>query len=110
MLTIKGTNIRLTRGDSAEITLTLTDSAGDAYVPSEGDVIRFSMKKRHSDEEPCLEIGIPTDTLILSIAPADTKSLDFGDYKYDISISFADGREDTFIEYATFTIGEEIHV
>lgn len=108
MLKIKGSKIMLTRGDTAQILITLKDSNGDNYVPQEGDVIRFAAKKNYSDETPVIEINVPVDTLYLVINPEDTKSLPFGEYKYDIQITRADGVIDTFIDRAEFWITEEV--
>lgn len=108
MLKIIGTTIYLTRGDTAYIQITLTDSAGNAYVPAEGDVIRFAVKKLYSDVNVLLEINIPTETLMLTINPADTKKFRFGEYKYDIELTRSDGVVDTFIDRADFFVTEEV--
>lgn len=108
MLKITGTKIKLTRGDTAQILITLKDSNGDNYVPQNGDVIRFAAKKNYTDETPVIEINVPVDTLSLVIHPEDTKSLPFGEYKYDIQITRADGVIDTFIDRAEFWVTEEV--
>lgn len=109
MLTIVGTTITLTRGDSAYIALDLTYKNGEDYVPADGDTIRFAMKKTVNDMlPPLLLINIPTDTMILHISPEDTKNLAYGQYKYDIQLTTASGDVDTFITMATFNVTEEI--
>ena len=96
--------IHLVRGDTLEAQITIKQNDED-YVPVEGDVIRFALKKNefnHSktqyvNKEPLVLKQIPTDTLVLRLNPSDTAELDFGTYAYDIQITMADGKVDTFI-------------
>ncbi len=102
-----GYDITLTRGDSLFLQLSLTKN-DEAYTPAEGSVIRFAMKEKYTDSEVVLEKSIPIDTLLLSITPADTKSLPMGkSYVYDIELTDEAGHVDTFIE-GKFTIGKEV--
>lgn len=108
MLKVNDKTITLTRGDSLAIKLDIFDSEGNAYTPSSGDTIRFAMKKSYSDSECLISKVIPNDTMMLSLAPSDTKDLAFGSYVYDIEITFATGAVDTFIDRATFRLTEEV--
>ena len=113
---ISGTTIRLTRGDSFYCTVGMS-RAGEPYLPQEGDKIRFALKRdrltpgnaEYVDKRPLILKTIPNDTLILHIAPEDTKGLDFGQYAYDIEITFANGDVDTFIKAAPFILEREVH-
>lgn len=109
--------ITLTRGDTLKCTIVLTDDeSGEAYVPVEGDSIRFALKRdkmnskktNYSDEEPLIRKNIPIDSLFLQLDPEDTKSLPFGTYVYDIEITFTDGTVDTFITTKKFTLTPEV--
>lgn len=100
--------ISLTRGDTFKAKVSITDSKGAAYVPNEGDKIRFAMKKDYDDKEPLLLINIPIDTMILVITPEDTKSLEFGKYVYDVELTKANGDVDTFITKARIDLTEEV--
>lgn len=51
---------------------------------------------------------IDNETLMLRIDPEDTKKMSFGKYKYDIQLTRADGRVDTFITEADLIIGKEV--
>ena len=108
----------MTRGDTliAEVNITKKED-GEPYTPEEGDSVRFALK--HStlnrtktefvDEEPLILRDIPIDTMILELYPEDTKSLGFGkNYVYDIQLTFADGRVDTFITEAPFELTKEV--
>lgn len=83
------------------------DIDGEEYTPAEGDAVRFAAKKAWTDEEPCILIDIPTDTLVLTINPEDTKQLEFGAYNYDLQITFANGDVATFVTKAKLKLEEE---
>lgn len=108
MVKLNGTTITLTRGDTLRLHLTLNNADGTTYSPSEGDTIRFAAKTRYSDKDAVLYKEIPTDTLILTLDPSDTKNLGFRDYVYDIQITYANGDVDTFIAEATLKIAAEV--
>lgn len=55
------------------------------------------MKRNYSSSRVLIHKKIPNDTLILYLEPKDTKKLAFGNYVYDIEITFANGDVDTFI-------------
>lgn len=109
MVKINGTTIEMTRGDSVYIDLSLTYSDGTEYVPTDGDSIRFAMKRDYTSIAPKLTINIPIDTLELHIRPEDTKNLNFGKYVYDIELTNAYGDVDTFIAEATIELCKEVH-
>lgn len=112
---ISGTTITLTRGDTLRVLVTM-HYGGEEYIPQEGDALQFALKRRiyntkkteFLDEEPLILKTIPIDTQVLTLDPEDTKPLGFGQYAYDIQITFADGTVDTFIPNATFYIKEEV--
>lgn len=108
MRKIAGKTIILTRGDTMRIRVNLKRSDGELYTPDANDRIRFAVKKRYNDPDPLILIPIPVDTLVLTISPEDTKSLDFGTYVYDIQITYANGDVDTFIYKQQLKIEEEV--
>ena len=101
---IDGTTIYLTRGDTLEarVEAILPD------IPKEGDSIRFAMKADYEDPEPLLLKDIPTDTMMLVLDPDDTKHLPFGKYVYDIQLTYAGGKTDTFIPKGRLRLTEEV--
>ena len=124
MFKICGTTISLTRGDTlgavVNILEKLSDGTTQPYVPAEGDTVSFALKdarmKRRADgymefkDPECLITKeIPTDTLILELDPEDTQTLGFGAYVYDIRLTHADGRVDTFIHDGVFNLCVEVH-
>ena len=111
-----GYDITLTRGDTFMAQLNLTRN-GEAYTPEQGDVIRFALKHNilkadrsdYKDTNPLINKTIPNDTLTLTLVQSDTKTLAFGEYVYDIEITFEDGTVDTFIAECNFVIAPEVH-
>ena len=108
MVKIVGTAIQMTRGDTLKALVGMKIQGGEEYRPVEGDVVRFAMKKKYSDEEELISKVIPNDTLMLHLEPQDTKELEFGKYVYDIQITYANGDVDTFIDRAVFELTEEV--
>lgn len=108
MLSINGTTIRLTRGDTLQVAIMMKDAEGNTYTPVQGDVIRFALKKRYDDIRPLIYKIIDNNDLMLVLEPSDTKGLQFGEYVYDIEITFNDGTVDTFIDEATFILSKEV--
>lgn len=107
--TNKGYNITLTRGDSLFLHVVLKRN-GVVYTPDADAEIRFAMKANYKDPDTraVLVKNIPVDTLLLAIAPEDTKGLVMEKtYTYDIQLTDENGYVDTFIE-GDFHIGKEV--
>lgn len=108
---IDGSTIVLTRGDSLSAQLAIKEPDGKTWTPSEGDSVRFKVVKnyptRHGDGHALIEKTFGAD-LMLVLDPQDTEPLRFGDYHYDVQVSFADGRVDTIIDRATLRITQEV--
>lgn len=106
---IKKSTITMTRGDTLKANITVTDAAGNTYSPAEGDSLRFAVKKKYTDETPCILKDIPIDTCVLHLEPSDTKDLEQpSSYVYDIQLTMNDGTVDTFIN-GVLKITEEVH-
>ena len=116
MYSVNGTTIEMTRGDTVIIIVSMKRGT-QTYTPQEGDSIRFALKRAvftrdgsaYIDPEPLILKSIPNDTLELRLNPEDTKGLGFGEYVYDIEITFANGNVDTFIANASFLLEPEVH-
>lgn len=109
-VSINGTTIKMTRGDTLRITLDLKDESGNEYTPADGDSIRFAMKRTYSESTPLIVKEIPNSTLELVLDPEDTKNLTQpSSYVYDIEITYANGDVDTFIDKAKLQLTEEVH-
>lgn len=79
----------------------------EPYTPVNGDKVRFALKQSYSSSKVLIRKNIPIDTLVLHLVPSDTKKLAFGNYVYDIEITFANGDVDTFIR-GEFNLEEEV--
>lgn len=110
MLYINGTEIKLTRGDSAYLQIPIENKMADgstvAYELEAGDKLTMTMAKSY-EEEPCFQKtieGINT----FHILPADTKQCEFGKYMYDIQLTTANGDVFTVIEPSVFQVLPEV--
>lgn len=108
---VKKNTITLTRGDTFKCQVSLTDAEGNPYEPVEGDVVRFAVKKTCTDpdRELLIEKQVDMETLILTLTPEDTKTMDFGEYVYDMELRTSDGLVDTFITASPFILTEEVY-
>lgn len=110
MVSINGTTVTMTRGDTLNVRVDICYADGTSYVVRAGDVIRFALKQRYTDEEVLISKEIPHDTMILRLESAETKLLRAGwtPYVYDIQLTMEDGTVDTFIDRAKFIVTEEV--
>lgn len=107
--------ISITRGDSAQITLTIRDRVtGRAFVPGADDRLTFTVKRAVTDKEvlitKTLDNGIirqESDCLLL-LLPEDTASLPFGAYRYDVELVLVSGYTDTVIPPSPFIVTGEV--
>ena len=116
MLKIENNRISLTRGDSMAVFIDLYADSGEPWEPQEGDTVKFALKSNKFncnmseflDHSPLIQKDISTSDMVLRLVPADTKSLGFGNYVYDIEVTFADGFVDTPINDVPFKLLPEV--
>ena len=100
--------IELTRGDTAYISVPITEeSTGDAYTMTSSDTLRFTIKKKETDEEPVVQktaVGANN----FHILPSDTAGLAFGKYIYDVELETASGDVYTVIVPTEFKLLKEV--
>lgn len=101
--------IVLTRGDSRDVKITLTDVDGYPYMPVEGDELWFTLKKTPASEDILLEKSIDSDTLTISFVEADTENFVFGEYRYEVELVTSNNDHYTVIKNTPFIITEELH-
>jgi hypothetical protein len=106
MLYIVGNTIKLTRGDTAYLTVSITHNEED-YVVQSTDKLEFSVKKTVNDTEYVLRKEVIGNNVI-HIEPSDTAGFAFGLYKYDIQLTTASGDVFTIVDVATFEIMPEV--
>ena len=107
MLVITDNEVRLTRGDNADINVLITDLNGDTYSLQEGDKLLFTIKRNCKTAEIIIQKDISADQVI-SLEHNDTKDLDYGSYVFDVQCTLADGQVYTVIEPHPFIIEKEV--
>lgn len=106
MLVITNDDIVLTRGDSADIIVNITDANGDAYTPAEGDVIKFTLKKNCETSDIIIQKTLVNS--IISLVPADTEALPYGIYYFDVQLTTAGDEVYTVVAPHKFIIDKEV--
>lgn len=109
--------ISITRGDSAQITLTIRDRlTGKLFVPGPDDRLTFTVKRAVTDTEvlitKTLDNGIVRreQECLLLLVPEDTARLPFGAYRYDVELVLTSGYTDTVIPPSPFIVTGEVTV
>ena len=114
MLVIKSNrDLWITRGDDAYLDLELRQQVFpyDIYEFSKGDSAVLTVRKSREsdvDENNPILIQLPLIDGRFHISPDDTESLDFGNYTYDVQITFANGMINTVIGPNVFRILPEV--
>lgn len=109
MLQIIGTQIRLTRGDTAYLTVSLTGPDGAPYELDPADTLVFSVKRFASDAKYAFQ-KTAAGSGQFKILPEDTAGLSFAPYKYDVQATKANGDVCTVVPSSVFEILEEVTV
>lgn len=110
MLEINGTDIRMTRGNTAYLDITPLNEGGQPIVLGEGDRVIFKVKSPFGETKftRILDSSCYTDehdtSVNLVLQPEDTLDLRAGNYLYDCILVFADGQAYTFIPESRFEL------
>ena len=105
MLKTIGTNIELTRGDTAELSLDVKKNDGTAYDFS-NDTAVLTVKSSTITSEIMFQKTFSSGEI--KINPEDTASMKYGTYKYDVQITTAGGDVYTVIPPSDFIIAQEV--
>lgn len=104
MFQIINNTIRITRGDSGEIDLTIYDVDGSEYELKDGDEVLFTVKENvYSANHLFQKSGTK-----ISVLPEDTQNLSYRKYVYDVQLTTATGTVDTIIPPSTFEVLSEV--
>jgi len=110
MMKVSGTKISLTRGDSAIISVACTNGT-NPFPLTAGDTIYFTIKANAGTTTKLVQKVITTFTsgkANITLNPADTKPLAYGDYLYDVQLTLSTNEVITIIAPSRFTILEEV--
>lgn len=88
MFEIKDGVIKITRGDSASLTVGLKKKDGSDYVMKSGDTLTMTVRKVIGAS---VLMQIVSETNTIYIAPSDSKKLAVGSCVYDIELKTASG-------------------
>ena len=108
---ISGTNIEMVRGDTEQLTVSREDADGTQIPFEVGDTVYFTVKVDVHTEDIILQKTITSFTdgkAIVVIDPADTSSLDYGSYMYDVQVTEADTSVTTIIWPSRFRVSGEV--
>ena len=104
MLTIKGNDIHLTKGDSAYLNVEITNDDGTPYAIKEGDSLTMTVKSTNGTLI-FSKTGQAYESIILE--PKDTIDVGVGRYKYDIQLN-TENQVYTIISVSSFFIEEGV--
>ena len=102
MLTIKGNDIHLTKGDSAYLNVEITNDDGTPYAIKEGDTLTMTVKATNGTKIFSKTVQA-YESIILE--PKDTAEVGVGRYKYDIQLN-TENQVYTIISVSSFFIEE----
>lgn len=108
---VKGTSLKMTRGDSEQLTVYREDSSGTQIDFETGDTVYFTVKTSIDTEVKTLQKTVTSFTdgkAIVNIAPEDTSSLAYGTYCYDVQVTEASGDVTTIITNSKFVLAGEV--
>lgn len=101
--------IKLTRGDTARLTVSVTDGSGEPYEIQNGDTLTLSLKKNVKEVDSLMTKTIK-GTDMFHIKPDDTSGLNFGTYIYDVQLTTVNNDVYTVIPPSTFEILTEVTI
>ena len=102
MLTIKGNDIHLTKGDSAYLNVEITNDDGTPYAIKEGDTLTMTVKATNGTKIFSKTVQAYESIII---EPQDTINVGVGRYKYDIQLN-TENQVYTIISVSSFFIEE----
>ena len=106
MFYIDGTDIYLTRGDTANFHLDILDGE-TRYILKDSDILTLTVRKTASKERIYLETHSDKSGNF-TILPSQTKDMYFGEYEYDIQLYINSKEIYTVIPVSKFTVLEEV--
>lgn len=109
MQQVMNNRILMTAGDTFRAQVEIRYPDGQAYVPEEGDRLRFAMKLDSTSDDVLIKKEIPIYTMALQLDPDQTKGLVPGKtYLYDIELTHANGDIDTVISNGKMKVLPEV--
>ena len=108
MLKITENEVILTRGDNADLIVTIKDMSGNVYELQEGDELVFTLKNNCVTQTILIQKDITADSTI-HILPEDTSGLNYGKYLFDVQLTTAEDKVYTVIPPTVFVVSNEVN-
>ena len=112
MFIIDDNRIYLTRGDTADIAVSLKNLDDSDYEMQEGDTLWFRLKRYATKDNSEILVEKTADVydeeVIISLVPEDTLGLAFGEYRYEVELVTAEDKHYTVIADESFEVGKEL--
>lgn len=96
--------IIITRGDSACFEIDVLSPEGEPVELDESTLVTFTVKKTVNDTDALITKYGTSVTLL----PEDTSTLAYGDYVYDVQLTYQDGNIETIITPSRFEVTGEV--
>lgn len=106
MFNIDNCNVKITRGDTGVIAITLQNKDGSAYDMQPDDVLVMTVKTNTLSKDVLIQKQFADGQI--KIEPADTDNLSYGTYYYDVQLTTAAGDVFTVITPHKFEIMPEV--
>jgi len=108
---VVGQTISMVRGDSESIVVSCNNADGTQVPFSDGDTVYFTIKVNTETDAKILQkvtTSFSDGKAVIEINPADTKSLQYNTYVYDVQWTKANGTVTTIIPPSGFAIESEV--
>lgn len=109
-LSEKKINMSMVKGDTASFNVAVEIDGVDTPLVA-GDTVYFTVKKSTTATTKILQKTITSFTngeAVITLAAADTSTLQVGSYVYDIQINFVSGDVKTIVEPSEFELTGEV--
>ena len=106
MFNIDNCNVKITRGDTGVIAISLQNKDGSSYEMQPDDVLVMTVKTNTFSKDVLIEKQFADGQI--KIDPADTDNLSYGTYYYDVQLTTAAGDVFTVITPHKFEIMPEV--
>ena len=110
MYKIIGSNVYITRGDSAYITVNIADNDGNKFALDTGHIVRGQVRREPNNGDLVVDADIDysnPDKIIWHIKPENTKGIEVKEYYYDLEVDTAEGDVYTFVS-GKFVVTDEV--
>lgn len=114
LLNVYGRTIRITKGDTAYISLEIKIQNRDVYKLSGSDKVYFTVKRSPYDDDFLFQKILDSNSyvddekLFIHIEPSDTKNLCYGKYLFDVQLVVDESDVYTVIPPSLFEIMPEV--